>query len=74
MELSLRLKVSVGHIHNLLVADGIRKLLSKMCANRWSACETNLRLLEEYGDVFLNNIVTVDETSLSLYVPKSKRE
>jgi histone-lysine N-methyltransferase SETMAR len=46
----------------------------EMAANRLACCESNLQLYEQYGDSFLANIVTQDETPVSLYVPDSKRD
>ena len=39
-----------------------------------SSLHSNLKLLDEYGVKFLENIVTEDDTPLSLYSPESKRE
>lgn len=82
-ELSQRLNVSKGVIHNVLRDCGIRKLCSRFVARiltcdmmekRLKACEDNLTILASNGNIFLDNIVTVDETPLSLYLPESKRE
>lgn len=82
-ELSHRLNISVGSTHSMLSELGIRKLCSRfvprfltgeMCQRRLECCKSNLKLLNEYGDRFLENIVTEDETPLSLYSPESKRE
>jgi hypothetical protein len=45
-----------------------------MAANHLTCCESNLKLYDKYGDAFLQNIVTEDETPISLYVPESKRD
>lgn len=82
-ELSHRLNISVGSAHSILGELGIRKLCSRfvpkfltgeMCERRLDCCKSNLKLLDEYGSRFLENIVTEDETPLSLYSPESKRE
>lgn len=82
-ELSKGLNVSTGYVHNILDQCGIRKLCSRfvpkfltpdMCQNRQRACESNLQLYDELGAEFVRNIITVDETPLSLYIPESKRE
>jgi histone-lysine N-methyltransferase SETMAR len=82
-ELSSRLNVSKKTVQNMLEALGIRKLCSRfvprfltaeMRQKRMQACEENLELFHTLGDRFLDNIVTEDETPLSLYVPYSKRE
>ena len=83
MELSQRLNVCKRTVQLLLEQLGIRKLCSRfvprfltaeMMDRRQTACENNLRLLEEIGPRLLANIVTEDETPLSLYIPYSKRE
>ena len=38
------------------------------------ACQENLALFHALGQNFLKNVITEDETPLSLYVPYSKRE
>ena len=82
-ELALELKVSDWKARDILKSNGIRKLSSRfvprfltaeMCQRRLQSCEENLRLHEEHGRTFLENMVTVDETPLSLYCPESKRE
>lgn len=83
IHLSERLNVSKRTIQLLLEQMGIRKLCSRfvpkfltaeMMARRKMACETNLRLMDAVGPNFLWNIVTTDETPLSIYIPYSKRE
>ena len=44
-----------------------------MCSRRLDSCMRNFELHEELGDRLLKNIITEDETPLSLYVPDSKR-
>ena len=82
-ELAVQLNVSDWKARDVLKSNGIHKLPSRfvprlltveMCLQRLQSCEENLRLHEEHGRVFLENIVTVDETPLSLYCPESKRE
>lgn len=82
-ELTKRLNVSKGTINTLLAESGIRKLCSRfvprfltaeMQDRRYEISYENLQLFERMGDRFLENIITVDETPLSLYVPESKRE
>lgn len=82
-QLSCRLNVSVGTIHERLEALGIRKLCSRfvprflsaeMMERRKMCCQKNIEIFEEYGEQFLSNIITEDETSLTLYLPESKRE
>ena len=36
--------------------------------------KSNLNLLDNWGEKFLNNIVTQDETTLSKSLPESKRD
>lgn len=81
--LSERLHVSKGTMNTLLKDIGLRKLSSRfvprfltseMCKNRLICCQANLHILEDVGDIFLRNIVTEDETPLSLYIPSSKQE
>lgn len=80
--LAERLKVSYGSIHVMLKQLGIRKLCSRfvphfltmeMCANRLMCCQENMKLFELHGNQFLDNILTEDETSLSLYLPDDRR-
>jgi len=82
-ELTSRLNVSKGTVNTLLSSFGIRKLCSRfiprfltaeMQSCRLDCCQKNLELFEQFGDLFLVNIITMDETTLSLYVPESKRE
>lgn len=82
-KLSETLNVSKGSVGTILSDFGIRKLASRfvprfltmeMCQNRLECCLANLRIFDEHGDNFLKNIITEDETPLSLYVPESKRE
>ena len=82
-EMAGRLNVTTGTVHSLLAENGIRKLCSRfvprlltaeMQANRLDACRKNLQLLQVIGDRLLSNIITMDETPLSLYVPQSRRE
>ena len=51
-----------------------RLLTHDMMEKRLKACVDNLSTLASTGNLFLQNIVTVDETPLSLYLPESKRE
>ena len=82
-QLSSRLNASVGTVHDRLKALGIRKLCSRfvprflsaeMMERRKTCCEKNIEIFNEYGEQFLSNIVTEDETSLTLYLPESRRE
>lgn len=82
-QLTTRLNVSKGTLHSLLRSCGIRKLCSRfvprfltaeMMSRRLSCCQENLERYEELGDQFLKNIITMDETPLSLYLPETKRE
>ena len=82
-KLSEILNMSKGSVGTNLSDCGIRKLASRfspcfltmeMCQNRLECCSANLRLFDEHGDNFLKNIITEDETPLSLYLPESKRE
>ena len=82
-ELSTNLNISVGKVHEMLKELGIRKLCShfvprflmaEMMNKRFEACKQNLEILEQYGNSFLRNIITEDETPLSLYNPQSRRE
>ena len=77
------LNISKGTLYNKLKEMGIRKLCSRfvprlltgeMMNNRRIAAENNLKLYEELGDDLINNIITQDETPLSLYIPSTKAE
>ena len=66
----------------MLGSLGIRKFCSRfvpyflsaeMCEKRLLCCRDNIRIYEELGDQMLDNIVTEDETPLSLYVPEDRR-
>jgi histone-lysine N-methyltransferase SETMAR len=80
--LAKEINVSVGRCHEMIKEMGVRKLCSRfvpyflsaeLCEKRLRICEHNLALFEEHGDSFLKNIITEDETPLSLYIPESKR-
>lgn len=80
--LAQRINVSYGTVRNLLKELGIRKLCSRfvpyfitaeMSQRRLQCCQYNIELYQELGDIFLNNIVTEDETPLSLYLPDDRR-
>ena len=51
-----------------------RFLTAEMRQRRKVACEKNLQVFDQIGRKFLDNIVTEDETPLSLYIPYSRRE
>jgi histone-lysine N-methyltransferase SETMAR len=81
-ELSAILHISTGSAHAIVHELGFNKVSSRfvprfltpeMREDRVSCCEANLKLYDQYGEKFLHNIVTVDETPLSLYIPESKR-
>lgn len=81
--LATSIHVSVGSCYALLQEMGVRKLCSRFVPKfltselqekRRRACQENLEILEALGDSFLTNIVTEDETPLSLYTPESKRD
>ena len=82
-DLAERLNVSYGTVQSKLKELGIRKLASRfvprflsgeMMDNRLASCEGFCALYEQYGDNFLKNILTEDETVLTMYLPESKRE
>ena len=82
-ELSQRLYISYGSTQQILKELGIRKLCSRfvpkflsgeLCEKRVQCCAANLQLYDTHGDDFIENIVTQDETPVSLYVPDSKRD
>jgi histone-lysine N-methyltransferase SETMAR len=82
-KLAKRVGVSKGALQEMLRDLGIRKLCSRFVPrfltgemqNRRLECSIqNLELLDNLGDSFLNNIVTEDETPLSLYIPETKRQ
>lgn len=82
-ELAKKLNIGVRKTQETLASLGIRKLSSRfvprflsaeMCEERLECCELNLDLWKEHGKQFLWNIVTVDETPLSLYLPETKRD
>jgi histone-lysine N-methyltransferase SETMAR len=77
------LKISKGTVGELLKECGFHKVCTRfvpriltpeMRKNRETACRANLALYRKHGDAFIRNILTVDETTLSLYNPESKRE
>jgi histone-lysine N-methyltransferase SETMAR len=77
------LNVSKGSLQTILHDMGVRKLASRfvprflsleMCENRLECSQANLLLFQQHGEAFLRNIITQDETPLSLYLPESKRE
>ena len=82
--LSERLQVSVRSVHTILHGLEIRKLASRfvqkfltseMCENRLQCCHPeNILIFDEYGDNFLKNIITVDETPLSLSLSTSQNQ
>ena len=81
-ELAVRLNISKGSVFNIMKKCGIRKLCSRfvpyfisreMCDKRMQCCEQNLSLYEELGDTMLQNLITEDETPLSLYLPEDRR-
>ena len=69
------LNVSYGSTHSMLEQLGIRKLcsrfvprfLSAMIHVRLEFCRHNLELYDRLGDNLLKNIITQDDTLLSLY-------
>lgn len=82
-ELTSRLNVSKGTLHTLLATCGIRKLCSRfvprfltfeMQSRRFECCEENLNTLDRVGDRLLENIITMDETPLSLSTSLSQNE
>lgn len=82
-ELKTRLYISKGTVHNILRSLGVRKLCSRfvphfltaeMQARRLKSCKQNIACFNQLGERFLDNIITMDETPLSLYLPESKRE
>lgn len=82
-DLAQRLNISKGTLHMLLNEMGIRKMCSRfvprfltgdMQQRRLECCQKNLDIYKKLGDAFLKNIITEDETPLSLYIPESKRE
>ena len=82
-ELTERLNISKGTLQSLLASSGIRKLCSRfvprfltadMQVHRLECCQHNLEILQRVGDHMLDNIITMDETPLSLYIPESRRE
>ncbi len=81
--LSTRLNISVGTVHARLKSFGLRKLCSRfvprfltgeMMENRLESCKNNLLLWKKHGESFLENLITEDETPLSMYLPETKRE
>lgn len=81
----LHVSVSVGSAHALIHELGFHKVSSRfvplprfltaeMREDRVECCQANLKVYKKYGEAFLNNIVTVDETPLSLYIPETKKQ
>ena len=52
----------------------VKFLTPEMKMNRLDCANSNLAIHQQYGDLFLKNIITEDETPLNLYIPESKRE
>lgn len=82
-ELSERLSISKGAVGQLLKDLGFRKVVSRFVPRfltpemrdaRMKACRKNISIHLTFGDRFIHNIITVDETPLSLHVPVSRRE
>ena len=80
-ELTTRLNVSKGTLYTLLAENGIRKLCSRFVARflteemqncRFKICMENLNIFQSLRDNFWDNIITMDETPLSLCGPESK--
>lgn len=80
--LAQRLNVSYGSIHSMLQQLGIRKLCSRfvphflsaeMMDTRLECCRHNLALHDRLGDNLLKNIITQDESPLSLFIPDDRR-
>lgn len=81
--LATSLRVSYGTCAGMIKDLGYTKVCSRfvprfftpeMKLRRMECAEKALELHAEYGDTFLSNIITEDETPLSLYLPSSKRE
>jgi len=77
------LNVSYGTCAQMIKDLGYTKVCSRfvprlftpdMKMRRIECAEKALELYQEYNDVFLQNIVTEDETPLSLYLPSTKRD
>ena len=77
------LNVSKGTLHTFLRQLGVRRLCSRfvpkfltaeMMQRRFDCCNENISIFDEEGERMLSNIVTMDETPLSLYNPESRRE
>ena len=82
-QLAESLKLSKGSVGEMLHEMRFNKVSSRfvprfltteMCTRRREACLVNLEIYRRHGDNFLRNIITVDETPLSLYAPESRRE
>lgn len=81
-DIASSLKISKGSAVSMVSDLGFRKLCSRfvpkflspeMKEARLVAAQSNLDLFQEWGMRFLDNIVTQDETTLSKYLPESKR-
>lgn len=83
-EISNKLDLSVGCIHRVIREDlNMRRLCARWIpkmlteeqkARRVSSCVSFLTRVEREGDTFLDRIVTVDETWISLYDPETKQQ
>lgn len=83
-ELSFATNLDRRTTHNIIKELGFRKIASRFVAriltpemkiNRMECSQHNLNLLKRHGKIkFLEGLVTVDETSLSLYLPETKQE
>lgn len=82
-EVASALKISYGAAQAIIHQLGYSKVCSRFVPKflspemkevRLECARENLELYNNYGDAFLRNIITADETPLSLYVPEAKRE
>lgn len=73
-------KLNIGTVHAKLKALGVGKLYSRfvlpgdIMQNHMESCQNNLRLYTKYGETFFANMITVDETSISMCLSETKRE
>ena len=79
--LSNELNVFCGLVCNMIKRLSIRKLSScfvpyfltqEMGQQRLQCCENDLHIFETVGDCLLDNVITEDETLLSLYLPEDR--
>lgn len=82
-QIANRINISKYSVQTMLSQLGVRKLCSRfvprfltaeMRQMRKEACQQNLELFVETRTALIDNLITMDETSLSLFTTEGKRE